>query len=149
MAVTKIKIKNRWNGNVLFSYECEGNTLRITVEKAVTDGASLVRASLHYQICPEEGSFVAFKKLGDQTVAKLLIPAKAKRTSSYIGRKCRAEFVDVIEGEGRSLTNEFTAVEYKSGQTVRPDSYDPDPRVQCSHGIHFFVTRKEPEEFTM
>ena len=139
MAVTKIKIKNRWNGNVLFSYECEGNTLRITVEKAVTDGASLVRARL-------DGARLDGARLDG---ARLLIPAKAARTSSYIGRKCRAEFVDVIEGEGRSLTNEFTAVEYKSGQTVRPDSYDPDPRVECSHGIHFFVTRKEPEEFTM
>jgi len=30
---------------------------------------------------------------------------------------------------------------------VKPDSFDPDPRVECSHGIHFFMTRKEAEAY--
>ena len=30
---------------------------------------------------------------------------------------------------------------------LNPDSYDDNPMVECSHGIHFFQTRKEAEEF--
>ena len=36
---------------------------------------------------------------------------------------------------------------YRVGEIVRPDSYDPDIRVECSHGIHFFITRKEAEDY--
>ena len=36
---------------------------------------------------------------------------------------------------------------YRVGKTVESDSYDDDIRVECSHGIHFFLTRKEAEEW--
>lgn len=29
----------------------------------------------------------------------------------------------------------------------RPDKFDPDVRVECSHGIHFFLTREEAETY--
>ena len=96
----------------------------------------------HFQICPEEGSFVAYKKV-DTGVIKLEIPSKAKRTSSLIGRKCRAEYVRVLEGSGRSCRGG----DYKEGEIVYPDSYDDDIRVECTNGIHFFMTRKEAEEW--
>jgi hypothetical protein len=30
---------------------------------------------------------------------------------------------------------------------IRPDKFDADPRVNCSHGIHFFITREEAEAY--
>ena len=33
------------------------------------------------------------------------------------------------------------------GQPTYPDSYDDDERVECSHGIHVFMTRQEAEEW--
>ena len=52
----KIEIKNRFNGNVIFTHECENNTIKITVEAAVKlkvnlseanlSGANLYRANL-------------------------------------------------------------------------------------------------------
>ena len=42
----KITIKTRWSGNTIYEYETEGNTLRLTVEKAVEDGLSLPYADL-------------------------------------------------------------------------------------------------------
>jgi hypothetical protein len=108
--------------------------------------ADLFRANLpYYQICPEEGSFIGWKKLREGVVAQLLIPEGAKRTSSLVGRKCRAEFVVVLEGEGVSKHDGST--KYCQGATVIPDKYDDDIRVECTHGIHFFVTRKEAEEY--
>ena len=38
--------------------------------------------------------------------------------------------------------------DYIPGQITKPDSYDDDPRIECSHGIHFFLTRKEAEEWS-
>ena len=107
--------------------------------------ANLERARLpHFQICPEEGDFIAWKKVREG-VLKLLIPAAAKRTSSLVGRKCRAEFVVVLEGSGTSRHDNKTV--YESGMTVYPDKYDDDIRVECTSGIHFFMTRKEAEEY--
>ena len=42
----KIEIKNRFTNRVIFTYECENNTMKITVEQAVKNGASLNGASL-------------------------------------------------------------------------------------------------------
>lgn len=30
---------------------------------------------------------------------------------------------------------------------VRADKYNDDPRVECTGGIHFFLTRQEAEEY--
>lgn len=36
---------------------------------------------------------------------------------------------------------------FNAGKIVRPDKYDSDPRVECTHGIHFFLTREEAEAY--
>ncbi len=110
-------------------------------------GANLSGADLGPRsIVPETGSFVGWKRLRDGVICEIFIPANAGRTSSYVGRKCRAELVIVLSGTGSSTYD--SKVGYTPGLTVRPDSYDPDPRVECSHGIHFFLTRKEAEDYT-
>jgi hypothetical protein len=112
-------------------------------------GADLQGADLpHYQI-PQHGELRVYKKV-DGKIVHLLIPSWAKRTASLVGRKCRASAAKVLaiqddkpviaETHGPSTT-------YTIGEYVYPDSYDPDPRVECSHGIHFFLTRKEAEEW--
>jgi hypothetical protein len=114
---------------------------------AYLSGADLSGAKLpDFSLCPEEGDFIGWKKVRGGVVLKLLIPASAKRTSSLIGRKCRAEFVTVLEGEGFSCVG---GLFYKPGETVYPDRYNPDIRIECTHGIHFFITRKEAEEYLL
>ena len=92
-----------------------------------------------------EGELIGWKKLSDGTICKLKIPAEAKRVGGLIGRKCRAEYAIVIEGSGVSSWDGVT--KYAPGETVRPDSFDPDPRIECSHGIHFFITREEADAY--
>ena len=36
---------------------------------------------------------------------------------------------------------------YRVGETVKPDRYDDDVRVECTSGIHFFITKPEAESF--
>jgi hypothetical protein len=116
--------------------------------KADLTEADLENAKLpHFQICPEEGSFYAWKKT-TTGVIKIYIPADAERTSSLVGRKCRASKVKVISGEGCGgySPNQGNLV-YNKNTTVESDSFDPDIRIECTHGIHFFMTKAEAEEW--
>ena len=106
----------------------------------------------HYRIAPEVGSFIAFKKLRNNIVATLEIPAEAKRTSSLIGRKCRAEFAKVVALSSDAVVGYAKhqppgTFSYRVGEIVRPDSFDDDIRLECTNGIHFFMTRREAEEY--
>ena len=135
----------------------DANLSRADLSGASLSGANLKEAKLPpFQIVPQEGAFIAWKAVREG-VLKLEVPAKAKRTSSLVGRKCRAEFVKVLgfylKGETDPAkikfatgihSNEFA---YRVGRIVRPDSYNDDPRVECTNGIHFFVTREEAEAY--
>jgi len=113
----------------------------------------------NFKITPEEGAFVGWKKLDGYYIAKLLIPNNAKRVSSLVGRKCRASHVEVLDIIDISIESKHGSIEhdvcgiydlaliYRVGQTVKADSFNDDIRVECTHGIHFFITRKEAEEY--
>ena len=92
--------------------------------------------------CPPEGEFIAYKKLKGGTICKLAIPADARR-SSATGYKCRAEFADVIEGNGVSVHDGTTA--YAPGQRVTCHEWDADRWNECGGGIHFYMSREEAE----
>ena len=160
----KIEIKSRWDGAGLFAGEYL--TLKDAVEAAVKQGASLAGANLagaslaganlagaeiirqyaKRTITPE-GNLIGWKKLRDGTICRLLVPTDAKRVGGMIGRKCRAEFVRVLDGTGRS--DHAPVTDYAPGKIVKPDSYDGNPMVECSNGIHFFITREEAEAYEL
>ena len=94
-----------------------------------------------------EGDLIGWKKCGGGVIVKLRIPAKAKRSHAF-GRKCRAEYAEVLEVIGAEVgvtDNHGPRTEYRAGETVRPDSFDDNWQDECSHGIHFFITRAEAE----
>ena len=104
--------------------------------------------------CPEEGEFIGFKKARGYIV-KLKITEDAKRCSAT-GRKCRCSKAVVL-----SITNKdgsdsgFTEVKssydsnfvYRVGETVEVKDFCEDRWKECSAGIHFFITRKEAEDY--
>ena len=94
-----------------------------------------------------EGNLIGWKKLRDGTICRLLVPTDAKRVGGMIGRKCRAEFVRVLDGTGQS--DHAPVTDYAPGKIVRPDSYDGNHMIECSNGIHFFITREEAEACTL
>ena len=105
-------------------------------------------------VCPEKGSFTAFKKCGSYII-ELLIPQDAKRCSATT-RKCRASYAKVVaitnmdgsQAEVDHVTNHaYAPIEYKIGEYVYPDSFDDDRWDECSHGIHFFINRQEAVEY--
>jgi hypothetical protein len=123
-------------------------------------GADFSRADLYgatlpdFQLCPEGQAFVAYKKLRCGFVATLEIAADVPRTSSLVGRKCRAQsarvlFIEAPDGtlvpEGVSLRDENFL--YRTGEVVSEPEYDPDIRVECTQGVHFFMTKEEAQKY--
>ena len=107
-------------------------------------------------VCPEEGDFIAWKKVGD-AIIKLRIPAEAKRSSATT-RKCRCEFAEVLAlqnldgtpyNDDKVVNNDYAEAIYKVGEIVRPDSWDNNRWNECSHGIHFFITRNEAVRYNL
>ena len=98
--------------------------------------------------CPETGAFDAWKKCKYGVVVKLRIPASAKR-SSATSRKCRASKAKVLAIYGADMaTSDYDpAFTYEVGKTYTVDDFDEDRWNECSRGIHFFITRKEAEEY--
>ena len=91
------------------------------------------------------GDLIVWKKAGGYIV-KLLIPAAAARSSATT-RKCRAEYAKVLEIDGADRATSERGGVYIVGETVRPDKWDTDRWTECSHGIHFFLTREEAEDW--
>ena len=117
------------------------------------NGASLSDAGIDSALGLEEtyiageGDLIVYKKLRGGVICKLIIPTEAKR-SNGTGRKCRAEYAFVLEGEG--VSQHDPNFKYNIGETVRPRlPFDENRWNECAHGIHFFITRKEAEDFTL
>ena len=130
-------------------------------------GASLYEIKINdetqftpYTIVPPGGKFIGYKKViykDKDTVITLEIPAHAKRVSTPVGRKCRAEYVKVLKGCGISCYGGI----YKQGKIYRPDKYNPDWRVECSNkynpdwrvecsnGVHFFLTPEKAAAYSI
>ena len=109
-------------------------------------------------VCPEEGSFIAWKKALDNNleehypvIVKLQIPEDAHRSSATT-RKCRASkavVIDIQTLEGESLEGTVACSMYdhdfiyETGKTVESIGFDENRFNECSSGIHFFMNRQE------
>ena len=100
--------------------------------------------------CPEEGSFIAYKKAHSGKIIVLKIPADAKRSSATTF-KCRCDKAEVLRIENldgsisdlKEISSKFNPdFIYRVGETVYSDSFDENRWNECSHGIHFFISRE-------
>jgi len=168
MSKTKIQVKSIC-GSVLFEYEKEDNTVKDTVIEAVRKRANLSDADLSGANlrgaylsdadlrgaylsegtfgltinCPEEGSFIAFKKCNGKIV-KLLIPEDAKRSSATT-YKCRASKATCLEIEGgltEIASDRDASFIYRVGEIIEVPDFDDNRWNECSTGIHFFINRE-------
>lgn len=151
-----------WGANLLGANlqeaDLRGADLRgANLWRADLRGAINIPASIaaNLSVCPEEGSFIGWKKC-KKYIIKLKILNDAKRSSATT-RKCRcskAEVLDIqtLDGghDGTTACGNFSYCNmtiYKIGEIVYPDSFDEDRWNECSHGIHFFITRQEAVDY--
>ena len=117
---------------------------------AVMKDADITGATLPDFQIPQHGELRVYKKV-KRKIVHLLIPSWARRTACLVSRKCRASAAVVLAIEGdkpvRSKPCTCSRTTYEIGKTIYPNGYNPDPRVDCTHGIHFFLTREEAERW--
>jgi hypothetical protein len=95
-----------------------------------------------------EGDLIGWKKCKNNVIVKMQIPSDAKRSHAF-GRKCRAEYVKVLEviGAEVGIAQYDGKTEYRKGEIVKPESFDENWQDECAPGIHFFITRIEAENY--
>jgi len=121
-------------------------------------GASLERAcnippklAAYTSILPE-GDIIGWKKCsktdsildGNNVLVKLKIPANARRTNAT-GRRCRAEFAEVLDAGPAGIAYSFWDPNfvYRTGETAYCDVWQTNRWIECGGGIHFFITSEE------
>ncbi|MCE5292958.1 MAG: pentapeptide repeat-containing protein [Nocardiaceae bacterium] len=111
-------------------------------------GANLERSNIYLHRVAGEGELLVYKKCIEGIVT-LKIPGNAARVNRYGSRKCRAEFAIVLSTPNDVVahSSHLYTFEYRAGQRVTPNAWDPSPHVECGGGIHFFVTREEAENY--
>ena len=136
----------------------EADLRRADLRRADLTGADLTGADLTGAknlnlpfACPEEGSFIGFKKCSGDLIVKLEIPSDALRCSATT-RKCRCSKAKVLsitnlDGSAADIStansNYDPTFTYKIGETVEVPNFDTNRWNECAPGIHFFITRQE------
>lgn len=108
--------------------------------------------------CPEEGSFIGFKKAYIEendykvpVIIKLKITEDSLRSSAN-SRKCRCSkakvlsisYLDGTECNDKIANSAYdSSFTYKVGEILEIDNFDKNRWHECSTGIHFFITRDE------
>ena len=124
-------------------------------------GAKNADYAIAQTVVAAEGTIIGWKVAwsdGNKVIVKLRIPEDAKRSNAS-GRKCRAEFAEVLavypKGKKRAMAKKsevrsdhdrtFT---YKTGDLLKPKTpFNEDRWEECAPGIHFFITREEAENY--
>ena len=164
LTYTDLKSANLW-GACLWSADLEDADLRgadlryANLEGANLSSADLCDAKINFHIaCPEKGSFIAFKKAGNNYnnyIVELLIPEDARRCSAT-SKKCRCDKAKVlsitkIDGTSDGVDTVYSIYDetfaYKIGELVEVKDFDDNRWNECSTGIHFFLTRQEAVEY--
>ena len=105
--------------------------------------------TLGYNIaCPEEGSFIGYKK-ANGCLVKLLILEDSKRSSATT-MKCRCDKAKVLEITDIKTDENINKVAsgydkdfiYTVGEIVKVDDFDEDRWNEYTTGIHFFVNKE-------
>ena len=154
-----LEYANLRNADLEWANLNNANLRNANLEWANLNNANLRNANLEYVetnhltigyhlACPEEGSFIGYKK-ANECLVKLLILEDSKR-SSATSMKCRcdkAKVLDIIDLKTSEKIDEVTSdydsnFVYKVGEIVQVYDFDEDRWNECVTGIHFFMNKE-------
>jgi hypothetical protein len=105
-------------------------------------------------VCPELGIFTAWKKTKSGLICQLEVIGD--RTSCLINRKCRTNKAKVIAFYNpdktlsevqEDVSNHDSSFRYEVGEIIEEKDYDNNFLVDCTKGIHFFITFDEAKNW--
>lgn len=134
------------NGGIYSSVLTEGNFNEVDFR-----GVKVNTSTIGYVMaCPSEGSYIGWKKCGEYIV-KMLVTEDAMRSSATT-RKCRCSKAKVLEiqtmdghkSNKRVVYSSYcTSFKYEVGKEVSVSDFDTNRWIECSKGIHHFVSRED------
>ena len=136
----------------------EANLSGADLREADLSGAILTNANIpDFLIAPEEGAFIAYKKIRGDIILTLSIPKSAERVNKIGGRKIRVSKAEVLKAENMRgnliKETEFCSKHnenyiWKLGKVHTPEQpFNDDTREECASGLHCFITKKEAREY--
>ena len=127
---------------------CDANLRDADLRGANLRGAENAELAIAKTRILPDGDLIGWKKCRFGVIVKLRIPEAAKRCHAF-GRKCRAEYADVLEvfNGDKGISTHDGKTEYVVGARIVPDAFDPEWTRECSNGVHFFITRLEAEDY--
>jgi hypothetical protein len=157
LAIANLSEANLTGANLTGTSPRRANLSKADLTEADLTGANLTGTNLsgakpadliiaRTRILPQ-GSIIGWKKCEHGVLVKLRIPEKAKRSHAF-GRKCRAEWAEVLEvigGDGVGISQYDKKVRYVAGRVVKAATWDDNWQEECTGGIHFYITREEAE----
>ena len=123
--------------------ECKSNNIKYNTS-----------TSFYNLAYPSKGSYIGFKSASnynnDKVIVELLITEDSLRSSATT-RKCRASKAKVlsitsIDGTinyDKAISKHDNSFVYKVGEIVEVEDFNKDRWVECTSGIHHFITREE------
>ena len=127
------------------------NLSEANLREAILNDAKTNESTAFFAMaCPEAGAFIGYKKASNYII-KLQITENAKRSSATT-RKCRcseAKVLSITNLDGSETSIKSVASNYNKnfvytvGEVVKEPDFDENRWVECSKGIHFFITRDE------
>lgn len=94
-------------------------------------------------------SIIGYKKCRNNVIVTLEIPKDAI-VFSINGSKCRTNKAKVIaiDGTDRAFSS-FSWMSYHVGDEFNIKNFNCEYNAECANGIHFFMTRKEAENYSL
>ena len=151
---TDLRYTNLSHADLSYSNLSNANLSNANLSNADLSSANLkdIKTNIHtigYNLaCPEEGSFIGYKKASGCLI-ELLILEDAKRSSATTS-KCRcnkAKVLDIENIETGKKVNEINSnydinFIYKVGEIIHVDNFDNNRWNECTTGIHFFINKE-------
>ena len=140
---------NLENADLRYTNLQDANLVRADLRRANLEYVKTNIYTLGYNLaCPEEGSFIGYKK-ANECIVKLLILEDSKRCSAT-SVKCRCNKAKVLDIENIETGEKVEEIRsnydsnfiYRVGKIVTVNDFDDNRWNECSTGIHFFMNRE-------
>lgn len=142
----------RWTKNSYWASFQEANMEDIELDGSPVNDESVEGAKNLFipMVCPEEGSFIAWKKCRDGKVAKIQILENALRTGGtrYTCRASEVLILEIYDGEetcDEAVNISDDKVIYHKGDYIKDEEEFDSSINHNGTGIHFYITRAEAE----
>ena len=136
------------------------NLSRAKLSRAKLKGVKSNNSTAFFLLqCPEEGSFIAYKKAKkdeEDVIVKMLVSEDSKR-SSATSRKCRFSKIKVLSITSLDGNKEYQECYssrdknfiYKVEKIIEISDFNENRWEECSTGIHGLLTRQEAVEYNI